>query len=128
MTRKELLLSLLHSLEAGEVPSEGLEVQKTGDFVDEASRLSEQAVTTELLRHRVESIRKVKAALGRFTGPIPSPDLCEVCEEGIGEKRLKAIPWAVLCIQCQEREERGARDVREGKRLREYFKGAGPSD
>jgi DnaK suppressor protein len=119
--RKDLLLSLLSSLQAGELPSEGLAVQKTGDFVDEASRLSEQAVTTELLRHRVESLRKIKKALGRFEGPLPSPDLCENCEEEIGEKRLGAVPWATLCVRCQTREERSGRDVDEGKRVKAHY-------
>jgi DnaK suppressor protein len=32
--------------------------------------------------------------------------LCERCGEPIGEKRLEALPFAKLCIRCQEEEER----------------------
>jgi DnaK suppressor protein len=32
--------------------------------------------------------------------------LCEVCGEMINERRLEALPFAKLCIKCQEQEER----------------------
>jgi DnaK suppressor protein len=31
--------------------------------------------------------------------------VCQVCTKEIGEKRLKAIPWTPLCIDCQEKAE-----------------------
>jgi DnaK suppressor protein len=33
--------------------------------------------------------------------------LCKQCGTEISEKRLMAVPWARLCIKCQELEERG---------------------
>ena len=36
--------------------------------------------------------------------------ICEYCGSPIGEARLKAVPWARYCIDCQEREERGLLD------------------
>ena len=35
--------------------------------------------------------------------------ICSACEEGIGLKRLQAVPWTRHCIQCQEQFERGKR-------------------
>ena len=31
---------------------------------------------------------------------------CRDCEKEIGPKRLEAVPWAELCIDCQQRQER----------------------
>ena len=31
--------------------------------------------------------------------------LCESCGEMINERRLEALPFAKLCISCQEKEE-----------------------
>ncbi len=31
---------------------------------------------------------------------------CRDCEREIGRKRLEAVPWAQLCIDCQQRQER----------------------
>lgn len=32
---------------------------------------------------------------------------CTNCEQKIGEKRLKAVPWTPLCIDCAEKAENG---------------------
>lgn len=32
--------------------------------------------------------------------------VCEKCGEKIGEERLEALPYAILCIACQEEEEK----------------------
>jgi len=31
--------------------------------------------------------------------------VCQMCEKPIGKKRLDAVPWARLCIECQQKEE-----------------------
>jgi RNA polymerase-binding protein DksA len=35
--------------------------------------------------------------------------LCEVCEHKITLQRLKAVPYARLCIKCQQEEEKRAK-------------------
>ena len=37
---------------------------------------------------------------------------CLRCSEDINEKRLMAVPWATLCIQCQEDAERESSSTR----------------
>lgn len=32
--------------------------------------------------------------------------ICEVCEKSISSKRLEAVPYATLCIQCQSDQEK----------------------
>ena len=32
---------------------------------------------------------------------------CVHCENEINPKRLEAVPWTTLCIQCQDRQEKG---------------------
>jgi len=34
--------------------------------------------------------------------------LCSECEEPIAEARLKALPYATLCIQCAEEAEKSS--------------------
>ena len=80
-------------------------------------------MTTELLRHRVESIRRVRAALARFTG---SPDLCEECEEPIGEKRplrdsLGHPLYRMPGTRRTQRAAKGIQDVEEGRRVKAYY-------
>lgn len=35
--------------------------------------------------------------------------LCEVCEKKISKVRLKAVPYAELCVPCQEKQEKKKR-------------------
>lgn len=119
-TRTQRLQTLLQELQQGETPTEGLEVSKTGDFLDEASRLSNQAVTTELLRNRSLAIKGIKHAL-QWLSEEPVKDSCEECGEGISPARLSALPWATRCVGCQQRQERSERDTQEGKVVRQYF-------
>ncbi len=31
--------------------------------------------------------------------------ICQECHKEIGKKRLEAVPWALYCIKCQQKEE-----------------------
>jgi DnaK suppressor protein len=37
--------------------------------------------------------------------------ICLCCEDPISVKRLQAVPWAELCLGCQERSDRAAARV-----------------
>ena len=39
---------------------------------------------------------------------------CVRCGEDINEKRLEAVPWATMCIRCQEETETNAEHTRSG--------------
>ncbi len=51
-----------------------------------------------------QKLVKVRQALERVKdGTFGS---CEDCEEKIGEHRLRAVPWALRCVRCQEIEDK----------------------
>jgi RNA polymerase-binding transcription factor DksA len=37
--------------------------------------------------------------------------MCEQCDKDIHPKRLAAIPWAALCIRCQETLDRNPEQI-----------------
>jgi len=49
-------------------------------------------------------VRRLRAAIDRLDHG--SYGKCAGCEEEISPKRLKALPWAELCIDCQESADR----------------------
>jgi DnaK suppressor protein len=51
------------------------------------------------------SIAQLDRALVKLEGG--SYGECDKCGDPIGEDRLKAAPFATLCIECKRREERG---------------------
>jgi DnaK suppressor protein len=50
-------------------------------------------------------LRLIQAALDRIENS--SFGICVSCENPIQPKRLEAVPWTRLCIQCQELLEKG---------------------
>jgi DnaK suppressor protein len=64
-----------------------------------SSYASDLALMT-MNRERRE-LDEVNAALRRLNAG--EYGLCELCEGQIGQARLRALPWARLCIRCAER-------------------------
>jgi DnaK suppressor protein len=61
------------------------------------------------LAAKTEGIRKIDRALKRlYEGEY---GICEECKQAISIKRLKAIPFALLCRDCQEEKEQRLREM-----------------
>ncbi len=63
----------------------------------------EQEFTLGILEQDVETIRDIHDALGRIKEG--SYGLCEECLKPIARARLRAIPYARLCVDCKMKEE-----------------------
>jgi len=79
---------------------EGLAIERTPDALDEVQLAGERELTTRSLDRESRLLRNVRAALGRIAEG--TYGACFECEEEISHKRLRALPWATLCIACQE--------------------------
>jgi len=67
----------------------------------QAPLLQEQFVAISQGQMNRRKLKLVDAALVRFDrGHF---GVCQECGEGIPLKRLKIIPWAAYCVDCQER-------------------------
>jgi DnaK suppressor protein len=53
-----------------------------------------------LLNRDSEMSRRVKGALQRIEDG--TYGTCLTCEDQISVKRLQAVPWAELCLRCQQ--------------------------
>lgn len=67
---------------------------------DQAQISHDEFVSLHLNSLDYGQLRLVKEALDRMDAG--GYGVCLACEEPIAEKRLKAIPWARYCLQCQE--------------------------
>jgi len=79
---------------------DGITIERSADLLDEIQRASERALAVGNLDRESDQLRSVRAALRRIQEG--SFGTCQDCEEDIHPKRLAAIPWASLCIRCQE--------------------------
>ena len=63
----------------------------------------EQEFTLGILEQDVETLQDINDALTRIQEG--SFGLCEECEKPIARARLKALPYARLCVTCKTKEE-----------------------
>jgi DnaK suppressor protein len=87
----------------------GIEIEQAADPLDQTLGAAQRELEVTTLDRLAEQWRAVAAALKRIEAG--DYGICLRCEDDISVKRLKAVPWAPLCLACQERAER---DVAEG--------------
>jgi DnaK suppressor protein len=67
-----------------------------------------------LVQVHAETVAKIQSALKRLAAG--DYGICRDCDEEIAENRLRALPFATRCKDCQEAAERAADRVRRGTR------------
>ena len=72
-------------------------------MADDATEAFEQAKDLALRQNMERLLEQVEGALERFEEG--TYGLCERCEGEIDPARLKALPYATLCLSCQQRRE-----------------------
>jgi RNA polymerase-binding protein DksA len=73
-------------------------------MADDASAAFDQARDLALRSNLEQMLKQVQRALNRFADG--TYGLCEVCGQPIDPARLKALPHAPACLDCQRRLER----------------------
>jgi DnaK suppressor protein len=72
-------------------------------MADDATEAFEQAKDLALRQNTERLLEQVEGALSRFTAG--TYGLCEQCGLAIDPARLKALPYATLCMRCQQHHE-----------------------
>ena len=79
-------------------------IEENPDLLDLADHRLQQEIVADLLSHKEQRLTQVQAALKRLDEG--KYGICSRCGNEINRERLKAIPYAALCVNCQERFER----------------------
>jgi len=99
--RQEIVNLYQHDLQVGQSNgSDGAD-----DLVDRANNAYNREFMLALSGTERDLLRDIDQALERLEKGVHG--ICEPCGKGIPKARLKAVPWARYCIDCQERVEQG---------------------
>ena len=74
------------------------------DDVDIASDVIDREMLESMSSQDLNKLRSIDAALSRLNAK--RFGICMKCGKKISEARLRALPYAVLCIECQNNDER----------------------
>ena len=94
LARKEA--ELLHLLRN----RDDIAVKRSADQLEEIQCAATRDVAIRNLGRGFDLLHEVRAALVRIRNG--SFGICLGCEGAISPKRIAAVPWAPLCIRCQE--------------------------
>jgi DnaK suppressor protein len=95
--------SLLHQLR-----------EQTGsDVIDAALDAAQDEISSQLAEVESRELSHIERALERIKEGVYGQ--CEVCSNKIPLLRLNALPYATMCIECQQAEENGTLDDRRGE-------------
>lgn len=104
---RDRLTEELEAIEEHQPEVENVSVDAAGgydeDLVDVASETFEREKGIAIENSVNELLHQVEEALGRIENG--TFGVCAVCDQPIHPDRLRAIPYARLCINCKEREE-----------------------
>ena len=84
--------------------AEGLELGIAEDEADRASRSHDSELLYNVHESAFARLKLVQASLKRMDRGEYGE--CVRCGEDINLKRLMAVPWATLCIECQQEAEK----------------------
>ncbi|MCE9663566.1 TraR/DksA family transcriptional regulator [Halomonas sp. M5N1S17] len=104
MNRQRILESLRDELieraDRYKVHKARLEQPLDRDMEDQAIELENEDVIDALEQEAEEELHKVMHALARVESG--EGNVCERCGEPIDPRRLEALPYAVLCLECAD--------------------------
>lgn len=110
----ELIRQTLESQLKGTGPTRGMResicIDQLADPIDMTQQAAEREMAVQSLDRGSTLARHLRSAIDRIDAGLYG--ICLHCEEEIAPKRLKALPWAELCINCQEQADRHPRQDR----------------
>lgn len=102
--KKRLLALRAEILAEGDVAIEPVrkdEARVGGDEDEQPLVEMSQVIASKRNRSRTEALAKINKALARLENEPELFGLCRECEEPIG-RRLDAVPYVELCLECQQ--------------------------
>ncbi len=99
-TAREILEAQLNAATSSRAFGDSIRIHQVADPVDMTQEAAERDVAVQIIDRESALFRQLRSAIDRTKDGSYGP--CLQCEEEIAPKRLKAIPWAELCIHCQE--------------------------
>ncbi len=100
---RHLLETQLKEALSIQAQTDSIRIQQVADPVDMTQEAAEREMAVRMLDRESALVRLLRCAIDRIKDG--SYGTCLACEDEIAQTRLKAIPWAELCVRCQERAE-----------------------
>ena len=92
--------NLIKSIHRNRTSAEEIKLENTQDEADLATISSERDLLYNLHESDFARLRFIQEAMKAMNRG--QYGKCVLCGAAISEKRLKAVPWATMCVRCQQ--------------------------
>jgi DnaK suppressor protein len=106
---KRILKGLLKGLEGPLRRRDAIAIEETPDTLDRVQNANDRELAIRQLELDTTRLRSLQSALQRIEEG--TYGLCLSCDEEIGIKRLRAVPWAAYCLACQDAADREKKEA-----------------
>jgi DnaK suppressor protein len=86
----------------------GLTIENSADMLDTTCMATDRDLLVQRMNINARVLGEVRNALATLN--MGEYGVCEDCDQPISPRRLDAIPWARVCVKCQERHDSRAAD------------------
>ena len=107
---REILTQKKAELSGMRLDREEIAIKQAPDVIDDVQNSTEREFALASINRHWRTLRAIEQALQRLDEG--SFGICAECDTQIHTKRLQAVPWAALCLSCQEAKD--AEDARVG--------------
>ncbi len=108
LEERQALLKQYHDLEEGNLNTSQSELSgEVGfdeEYADSGTQTFERERDLSLSNNVKDLLEKVEEALRKIEQG--TYGICDACKKPIPEERLKALPYATLCVECKQKEEK----------------------
>jgi len=108
---REILLQKKKELSGTRLNREEIAINRVPDVIDDVQNTTEREFALGSINRHWQTLRAIEQALQRLEEG--SFGVCAECDSQIHPKRLQAVPWAALCLSCQEAKD--AEEARDGR-------------
>ncbi len=102
LTKKQEILETFTKNKSYGMEADG---EPSQDIADKAANSYTKEFLFSLSNSERQLLLQVDDALSRIE--TRRYGVCASCEDTLNLKRLQAVPWATLCLSCQEKQEQG---------------------
>src|SRR5437868_8595818 len=97
---KKILEARAIELEKATWRRDAIKIEVSAESLERRLLATDREFAVRALELESVKLRETRAALNRIEDG--DYGICQECDEDISQRRLAALPWAALCIRCQE--------------------------
>ena len=112
--RREIMSAVQEKIRDVRTEGTGTQVQGVLDAAESSGVDIQEDIEFALIQMKAETLNKIEEALSRLEDG--TYGYCFECGEEISEKRLRALPFAVRCKDCEEAREVAEQRERQAQR------------